>query len=97
MMSKDAQETLDLCNTGMFEMRGLVDSRFKTYPFVRDPRNGDFLSKIDYRPRGAVETATVGIRIPYEEVLLLDREQLIEYVRMEMASANEELVEFIKE
>ena len=87
---------LDLCNVCCKKMGGLLDERFKIYPFVEDYETGDFVTHIDYRPEGAKETATVQVRL--ERTVLdtvKDGEPLVDYVRGVIVDANEDLVGFV--
>ncbi len=82
-------------NEGMKTCKGLIDPRFRTYPFVEDLQTGDFVTYIDYRPAGAEETLTSEVRLDREMLGRLTAEQLGKWIRIQFQQANEDMVDLV--
>lgn len=74
-------------------VRSVVDKRFRFYQFVEEWGTGDFVGHLDYRGEDGV-VRTTEVRLVHREVVVRNKDRLVDLVLEELGKANAELKEF---
>lgn len=86
---------LDMCDAGRSGWEVLVDPRFRLTAFRRSVRDGRLEAYLDFKAtRG--QRGTVCIQLDEEQMAILSQGQVVEYIRMQIELANDDLVGFIE-